>query len=75
MSSNQRACPTSRPALDSIPVIGFLAQVFLGRNIIVYIAIVIQSRCRSCLPHALGLRCAVGEHPEPPIPLASTCMR
>jgi general nucleoside transport system permease protein len=54
------------PALDNIPVIGFLAQVFLEQNIIVYIAIVILIAMQIMLFRTrLGLRIrAVGEHPQ-----------
>ena len=54
------------PQIEQIPVLGFLVQVFLEQNIIVYIAIVILIAMQIMLFRTrLGLRIrAVGEHPQ-----------
>jgi simple sugar transport system permease protein len=54
------------PQVEQIPVFGFLAQVFLEQNIVVYIAIVILIAMQIMLFRTrLGLRIrAVGEHPQ-----------
>jgi general nucleoside transport system permease protein len=54
------------PQVEQIPVLGFLVQVFLEQNIIVYIAIVILIAMQIMLFRTrLGLRIrAVGEHPQ-----------
>jgi simple sugar transport system permease protein len=52
--------------VEQIPIIGFLAQVFLEQNIIVYIAIIVLIAMQIMLFRTrLGLRIrAVGEHPQ-----------